>query len=430
MRSISLPAATSMVITNMIGVGVFTSVGFQISGVPSAWAVLSLWLLGGLLSLCGAFCYAELVAMLPQSGGEYHLLREAYHPLVGFMAGWISLVAGFAAPIALSAIAFGKYAQAFGIGLDTRLLAAALVIVIAGLNLSSVGWLGRILTGFTTLKVLLILAFIIGAVVLPGGTHHPFTWTEGDFDLLLSTPYAVSLVYVMFAYEGWNGAAYVAGEVKNPQRNIPLALLLGTLVVTLLYTAVNAVFLWRTPWEAMKGQEDAALIAAHAIFGPAGGKFMGFLIAFGLVSTVASMMLAGSRVNQRMGTDAHFLRALAKVNAAGTPWVAVVLLAAVSLGMLLTGTFHQIMSYVECLLLLSSALAVLAVIVLRVRRPDLPRPFRVPLYPLTPIVFAIMVVYMIRQKALDDHTEILWGLLTLGIGVAVYIVGPRLSKKP
>jgi APA family basic amino acid/polyamine antiporter len=142
------------------------------------------------------------------------------------------------------------------------------------------------------------------------------------------------------------------------------------------------------------------------------------------------MMLAGSRVNQRMGTDAHFLRALATVNQVGTPWVAVVLLAAVSLGMLLTGTFHQIMSYVECLLLVSSALAVLAVIVLRIRRPDLPRPFRVPLYPLTPIVFAIMVIYMIRQKALDDYTEILWGLLTLGIGVVVYVLGNRFSNKP
>jgi basic amino acid/polyamine antiporter, APA family len=416
-----------MVIANMIGVGVFTSVGYQVSGVPSAWPILSLWLVGGVLSICGALCYAELVAMMPRSGGEYHLLREAYHPLAGFLAGWISLLAGFAAPIALSAIAFAKYAQAFGIQADARLLSAALVISVTVLNLTSVKWLGRVLTGFTTLKVLLIIAFIMGAIFIPGGTRNEFTFRPGDADLIWSAPYAVSLVYVMFAYEGWNGAAYVAGDMERPQRNVPIALITGTLIVMALYTTVNAVFLWRTPWDAMAGQEEAALIAAQSIFGPSGGRFMGFLIAFGLVSTVVSMLLAGSRVNQRMGTDAPFLAPLAKVNAAGTPWISVLVVAAVSLAMLLTGTFKQILSYVECLLLLSSAMAVLGVIVLRWRRPHLPRPFRVPLYPLTPIVFAVMVVYMIRQKASDDITEILWGLVTLIVGVAVYFVGSKLK---
>ncbi|MBL9114993.1 MAG: amino acid permease [Verrucomicrobiaceae bacterium] len=430
MNNIKLPAAISMVIANMIGVGVFTSVGYQLAGVPSAWPVLSLWIVGGILSICGALCYAELVAMLPRSGGEYHLLREAYHPLAGFMAGWISLIAGFAAPISLSAMAFAKYAQAFGLQAESRLLAASLVISVAALNLSSVKWLGRVLTGFTTLKVLLILAFIIGAIVLPGGTRNSFTFHPGDEHLLLSTPYAVSLVYVMFAYEGWNGAAYVAGDMDKPQRNVPLALIIGTLIVMALYAAVNAVFLWRTPWDAMRGQEEAALIAAKSIFGDSGGKFMGFLIAFGLVSTVVSMLLAGSRVNQRMGNDAPFLSALAKVNSAGTPWISVLVVAAVSLGMLLTGTFQQILSYVECLLLASSGMAVIGVIVLRWRKPDLPRPFRVPLYPLTPLVFAVMVIYMIRQKAFDDITEIVWGLLTLLVGVVVYFIGSKLKPIP
>lgn len=427
-KYISLSAAVSMVIANMIGVGVFTSVGFQVGGLPSAWVILSLWLLGGLLSLCGALCYAELVAMMPRSGGEYHLLREAYHPLIGFLAGWISLVAGFSAPIALAAMAFAKYAQHFGLQADTTLLAGSLVIGVAALNLGSVHWLGRVLTGFTALKVLLIIGFIVGALVLPGGTHNAFSWKLDDAHLLLSTPYAVSLVYVMFAYEGWNGAAYVAGEVHHPQRNIPLALLIGTLAVTLLYAAVNAVFLWRTPWVAMENKEEAALIAAAFIFGPTGGRFMGFLIAFGLISTVASMLWAGSRVNQRMGEDAPFLAVLARTNAAGTPWVAVLVVTAASLAMLFTGTFRQILSYVECLLLLSSALAVIGVIVLRARRPELERPFRVPLYPLTPLLFAVMVAYMIKQKAVDDAAELVWGALTLAAGAAVYFIGPRLHS--
>jgi APA family basic amino acid/polyamine antiporter len=345
---------------------------------------------------------------------------------VGFLAGWISLIAGFAAPIALASMAFGKYAQAFGLEMESRLLAGSLIVAVAALNLSSVKWLGRVLTSFTLLKVLLILAFILGAIFIPGGTYNSFTFKPGDEKLFLSTSYAVSLVYVMFAYEGWNGAAYVAGEMEKPQRNVPLAMLIGTVAVMLLYTAVNAVFLWRTPWEAMKNQEEAALIAAQAIFGPQGGRFMGFLIAFGLVSTVVSMLLAGSRVNQRMGVDAPFLRLLALQNAAGTPWVSVLLLMAVSLAMLLSGTFQQILSYVECLLLASSCLAVLGVIVMRWRRPEAPRPFRVPLYPVMPLVFALVVIYMIRQKALDDPTELLWGLATLAVGSVVYFLGHRI----
>jgi len=415
-----------MVIANMIGVGVFTSVGFQVSGLPSAWVILSLWLVGGILSLCGALCYAELVAMMPRSGGEYHLLREAYHPLAGFLAGWVSLVAGFAAPIALSSMAFAKYAQHFGLNADTFLLAGSLVLAVAALNLASVKWLGRVLTGFTALKVLLILGFIGGALLLQDRPRNTFTWEMNDAHLLLSTPYAVSLVYVMFAYEGWNGAAYVAGEVKEPQRTIPLALLCGTLLVTLLYAAVNAVFLWCTPWDQIANKEEAALIAANAIFGSTGGKFMGFLIAFGLISTVASMLWAGSRVNQRMGQDAPFLSALARTNEAGTPWVAVLVVAAVALLMLGTGTFRQILSYVQCLLLLSSGLAVLGVVVMRLRRPELPRPFRVPLYPITPLLFILMAGYMIRQKAIDGLTELTWGLATLVLGGVVYFCGPRL----
>jgi basic amino acid/polyamine antiporter, APA family len=427
-KHINFSAAVSMVIANMIGVGVFTSVGFQVSGLPSAWVILSLWLVGGVLSLCGALCYAELVAMMPRSGGEYHLLREVYHPLVGFLAGWVSLVAGFAAPISLAAMAFAKYAQHFGVNVETRVLAASLVIAVAALNLVSVGWLGRVLTGFTLLKVLLIFGFITGAIMIPEVPRNTWVWSADDVALLWTTPYAVSMVYVMFAYEGWNGAAYVAGEVKDPQRTIPLALLTGTVLVTLLYAAVNAVFLWTTPWQSIANKEEAALIVAGTIFGPAGGKFMGFLIAFGLISTVASMLWAGSRVNQRMGQDTPFLSLLARTTTAGTPWVAVLTVAAMALAMLTTGTFRQILSYVQCLLLLSSALAVGGVIVMRLRFPSRHRPFLVPLYPLTPLLFIGMAGYMIWQKSQDGLTELMWGGVTLLSGGIVYFIGPRLHS--
>lgn len=422
-------AATCMVIANMIGTGVFTSVGFQISGLPSAPPVLALWMIGGLVSLCGALCYAELVAMMPRSGGEYHLLRESYHPIVGFMAGWISLVAGFAAPIALASAAFARYAQAFGAPAHEQLLAASLVIAVSAVNLGSDKILGRFLSGFTVMKVLLILAFIAGAIFLPGGgVHNDLMPKAGDAALYASPAFAISLVYVMYAYEGWNGAVYVAGEVKEPERNMPRALIIGTVVVTVLYVAVNTVFLWRAPWAAMEGKPEAALIAAQSIFGDTGGKFMGFLIAFGLISTVASMICAGSRVNERMGEDVPFLKVLAYQNKLGVPVVSVLLVAAMSLIMLLTQTFDEVMRYVECLLLSSSCLAVLAVIWLRIRRPNAHRPFRVPLYPLTPLLFAGMTVYMITFMAQKHLKELGWGLVTLGAGLVVYFVGTWWEK--
>jgi APA family basic amino acid/polyamine antiporter len=421
-------AATCMVVANMIGVGVFTSVGFQIGGLPSSAPVLALWLIGGVLSLCGALCYAELVAMMPRSGGEYHLLREAYHPLVGFMAGWISLVAGFSAPIALAASAFAKYAQQFGVNMQEQLLAAALVIFMTAMNLTNDRWFGRFLGGVTVLKVFLILAFIAGAVFLPGGVHNDLLPKAGDQALYFSPAFAISLIYVMYAYEGWNGAAYVAGEVQEPQKNMPRALITGTIIVTILYVALNAVFLWRAPWDQMANKPEAALIAAQSIFGATGGKFMGFLIAFGLISTVASMICAGSRVNERMGEDVPFLKALAYQNKAGTPVASVLLVAGMSLLMLLTRTFEEVLRYVECLLVSSSCLAVLAVIWLRIRKPDAPRPFRVPLYPITPTLFAGMTIYMIWFMAGQHPKELLAGLATLGVGLAVYAVGTQWQR--
>jgi APA family basic amino acid/polyamine antiporter len=421
-------AATCMVVANMIGVGVFTSVGFQLPGLPSAMPILTLWALGGLLSLCGALCYAEIVAMSPRSGGEYHLLREAYHPIAGFLAGWISLVAGFAAPIALAASAFAKYAQAFGVNAESHVLAAALVIAVAAVNLTDDKILGRFLSGFTIVKVLLILAFIAGAIFLPGGVHNSLAPHTGDGALFVSPAFAISLVYVMYAYEGWNGAAYVAGEVEDPRKNMPRALVIGTVIVTLLYVAVHAVFLWRAPWAAMEGKPEAALIAAQSIFGETGGKFMGFLIAFGLISTVASMICAGSRVNERMGEDVPFLKLLAYQNKAGTPVVAVLLVTAMSLVMLFTKTFEEVLRYVECLLLLSSCLAVLSVIWLRIRKPDAPRPFRVPLFPITPLLFASMTGYMMWFMGHQHLNELVYGLVTLGAGLVVYVAGTLWQK--
>jgi basic amino acid/polyamine antiporter, APA family len=420
-KTISLPSAVSLVITSMIGVGVFTSVGFQLLGLPSGFAILMLWVVGGIVSLCGALCYAELVAMMPKSGGEYHILREAYHPMAGFLAGWISITAGFAAPIAAVAMAFSKYAHTLGLNaMPQNVMAAVLIVGIAGIHFGSLRFIGGFLTATTFLKVGLILAFLVGALFVSKGQSPSLAPKAGDFALITSPSFATSLVYVMFAYLGWNGAAYVASEVRDPQRNVPLAFCLGILIVMVLYIVLNAVFLWCTPWDAMKGQVEAGIIAAKSIFGETGGQFMGGLIAFGIISTVAGFTWAGSRVNQRIGQDFASLGFLANLNRYGAPAIALVLQTVMSLVMLFSGTFDQVINYLMSQLILCSMLAVLAVPIMRWRAPQVERPFRVPLYPVPPVIFLGVSLWMLVFQVRARPVETAWGLLTLVIGSVVY----------
>lgn len=421
-KTISLPSAISLVITSMIGVGVFTSVGFQLLGLPSGFPVMMLWVVGGLVSLCGALCYAELVAMLPRSGGEYHILREAYHPVAGFLAGWVSMTAGFAAPIAGIAMVFGKYVSTLGLAVQPNTIAAVLIVFIALLHLGTLRFIGGFLTTMTFLKVALIVAFIVGAFFISGEQQGSLVPKAGDWKLIASPDFATSLVYVMFAYLGWNGAAYVAGEVRNPQRIIPLSFTLGIVIVMALYIALNAVFLWRTPWDAMRGKEEAGLIAAQAVFGERGGWWMGALISFGIISTVAGFTWSGSRVNQRMGQDMAGLSFLSRVNRWGAPHIALLVQTGISLMLLYSGTFDQVINYLMCLLQISAMLAVLAVMVMRWRRPDLDRPFRTPLYPLPPLVFAAASLWILHFQSQKYPELFLWSAVTIVIGLAVFFV--------
>src|SRR5467141_2401927 len=230
-RTIGLVTACSIVIANIIGTGIFTSLGFQLADIQSGFALLMLWIVGGITALCGAICYGELSATLPRSGGEYHFLSEIYHPAVGFMAGFVSATVGFAAPIALAAMAFGKYFQGvFNFG-SPVLLSFAVVWLIALVHLSGLKF-GSVFQNLSTLVKLLLIAVLIGAglFVVP---KQPIAFlpARGDAMSIFGAPFAVALVYVMYSYSGWNAASYIIGEIKRPEKNVPRSLLAGTLVV-------------------------------------------------------------------------------------------------------------------------------------------------------------------------------------------------------
>jgi APA family basic amino acid/polyamine antiporter len=424
-RTVSLLTATCIVIADMIGTGVFTSLGFQVGDLPSGFAILALWAVGGVCALCGALCYGELAATLPRSGGEYHFLGTIYHPAAGFLAGWISATVGFAAPVALAAMAFGKYLAPLLPGPSALLLSLAVLWAPTALLLAGARIGSAFLNAATLLKVALILA-IIGAAFL--ATHaQPVTFlpAAGDARLIASAPFAVSLVYVMYAYSGWNGSVYIVGEIREPGRNLPLSLGLGTLVVTVLYLALNAAFLRSTPAAELAGKVEIGLIAGGHIFGADGARVMALLIGTGLVSAIAAMMWTGPRVTMTMGEDWRALRWLAHRNGHGTPTRAIVVQAAIATALLLTASFEKVLTYVQLSLVCCSFATVLGVIVLRRTQPDLPRPYRAWGYPLTPLVFLAISAWMMIHVVRSNPVESLAGLATMALGLLVYFLSPR-----
>lgn len=420
---ISWWTATAVVVANMVGTGVFTSLGFQVGLIPSVFPILLLWTIGGVVALCGALCYGELAAALPRSGGEYHFLSRTFHPALGFLSGWLSVTVGFAAPTALAAMAFGTYLHGVLPGVPVLLASLTLVWLISAVHLTSVRGGSRFQNLFTGVKLLLLLGFIFAGALLGAPQPVPFAPIPGDSALVFSAPFAVSLVYVMYAYSGWNAATYIVNEIDDPRRNVPRALVAGTVLVALLYVAVNAVFLRVSPMGKLTGQLEVGLIVGREIFGDAGGRVVGSLICVGLVSSVSAMIWIGPRVAQTMGEDFPALRWFAqRDNAAGVPRVALVFQLAVVTALLLTATFQVVLVYIQFGLILSSFLTVLGVVVLRWREPDLPRPYRVWGYPLTPLLFLTISGYMLFYVAKSQPWETLAGLGTLGLGLLVYFL--------
>ena len=424
-RTVGFFTACGIVIANIIGTGVFTSLGFQVADIHSGFALLMLWIVGGIAALCGALCYGELSAALPRSGGEYHFLSEIYHPALGFMAGFISATVGFAAPIALAAMAFGKYFHGvFNFG-SPILLSFVTVWIVALFHFGNLR-LGSTFQNVWTLVKLLLIAALIGAGLLIE-EKQPITFLPhaADTMAIFSGPFAVALVYVMYSYSGWNASSYIIGEVKNPERNVPRSLLVGTTIVMAAYVLLNAVFLATAPQDEMRGQLEVGLIAGKHIFGENGGRIVGAVICLGLISAISSMTWIGPRVTMSMGEDHWLLRFLGRKNAEGVPANAVLVQLLIVNLLLLTRSFELVVIYIQFALLLCSLLTVIGVVVLRMARPEIARPYRVWLYPIPPIIFAAITVWMMVYLLRSKTTESIAGLATAIAGFLLYFCARR-----
>lgn len=403
---IGVSTASTFVIANMIGVGVFTSLGFQLLATTNPIAIALIWLIGGLTALCGAIVYSELGAAMPRSGGEYHYLSEIYHPAVGFLSGWVSLAVGFAAPVALSCMALSSYVCSLYPTLNPQVLGISVLTVITLVHFYSIKMGTTMQNILTAAKILIIVVFIAaGLFAAPDGAANFATVSDFKADDVLSAGFAVSLIWVYYAYSGWNAAAYISGDIRNPRRNVPMAMMASTMFVTLLYLGLNLVFLRTTPIDELTGQVEIGLISATHIFGTQGGAIMGLLIALMLTSSISSMVYVGPRVAQTMGEDHRIFRFLTRHNSRGCPSAAIALQWFISLTMILTDSFKEVTEYTGIVISFCSLLTVGGVFVHRWRYPKAERPYRTFLYPLTPIVFCIVIVWSIVYLMQVDFSK-------------------------
>ncbi len=427
--TVSATTATAIVVADMVGVGVFTSLGFQVQDIRSGFSLVLLWAVGGVVALCGVFSYSELAALYPRSSGEYSYLTHAYHPALGFMAGWLSVTVGFAAPVALAAMAFGGYAKSILPGAPPLPLALGVTWVVSLVGLGGIRPSSVFQMVWTVLKVALIAAFLAAGIVT--GTPQPISFAPSTADIseVISGPFAIGLIFVMYSYSGWNAATYIVGEMRDPQRTLPPALLAGTSIVIFLYVALNALFLYTTPLTKLAGQLEVAMISGTQIFGDLGGRMVGALICIGLVSSIAAMMWIGPRVTVKMAEDMAVLRVFARKSASGAPTAAILLQLGIANLLLLSGSFEAVLDLIQFSLLTCSFLAVLGVIKLRITRPGLKRPYRAWGYPVTPLVFLSVTAFMMYHLVMERPIESFAGVLMMASGLLLYAVStkPRLA---
>ncbi len=415
-RVLTLIPASSIVVASMVGTGIFTTTGLMIQMGAGGGDVLLAWLLGGVVALCGALCYGEIGANLPRSGGEYFYLSRLLHPSLGVMSGWVSLVVGFAAPIAASAMAMHLYLARIVPNWPVRSMAVLTIILLSVLHSFDVRLGGKVLSSLIAVQVILLLAFIVGALFR---SNQVASFTQFNPSFWSSSAFAVVLIFVSFAYSGWNAAAYVGGEIANAQTTLPRSLLLGAGAVGVLYVLVNVSYLSAVPTAQLSGVKEVAHDVAQRLWGTTGGNLTSALIALTLISPVSAMIMIGPRVLEAMSTDGFMPRSFSRLNRRKVPATAVFVQAALAAMIAVTSSFGPLLIYIGFTLTIFAALTVLSLFRLR-RRADIKRVCVG--YPVTPLIFLAFALWATVWSVRAQPIPALAVLATLLVGYIAYAI--------
>ncbi len=429
-KKYSLSVAIALVIANMIGTGVFTSLGYQVGPLPSGFVILMLWLVGGIVALSGAFTYAEIATTLEKSGGEYLFLGKIFHPALGFVGGWMSLLVGFAGAISAVAIAIGEYSKVLT-GIPVKVVGITAIVLVSSIHWFGVKTGGQTQKVLTSIKLGLIAFFCIAPFFVSPNLLSNITFlpSAGDWTLIASPGFAISLVFVVYAYTGWNAAAYIAGNLDNPAKTLPRALILGTLTVTVVYLALNAMFLYSATFDELNGQNDIGNVVAIKLFGSHTGTLFSGIFSIALLSTLSAMTIAGPRVTEAMGEDYPIFKSFTKKNRFDMPYIAILFQAGWAIFLVLVSSFKEIIQYISISLSIFSLLTVIGVFVLRQKVSASERIFSTPLYPLPPLIFIICTCWMIYYVTSDDPKIILYSLATVVPGLILYFAASKTKNR-
>lgn len=432
-RKLGLFPVTNIVIANIIGAGIFTTTGYLMEFLNNPVIMLSLWLVGGIVAFCGAMAFGELGAAFPDAGGEYIFISKLFHPLLGFLSGWLSLIVGFSAPIAASAIGFSSYftwafprlqdwlmlSGTISPDLFSKLLAIMVILAFTLIHSRGIVLGTRVQNTLTLLKVLLVVGLIVLGFAFGEGKIQnvtgapPFRFDFGSWKAM-----GLSLMFIMFAYSGWNSATYIGSEIKDPRRVIPWSLLISTAVVMVLYLLLNLFFVYAVPAGQMVGEPEIGGLAAGKAFGPVAETVISLLISFALFSSLSAFIILGPRVYYRMAKDGYFFKSISAIHPKfKVPSNAVYLQCAIAIVLVLSGTFEQILTYMGFSLGIFPIIAVAGVFKLRRQNKSV---LKLPGFPVIHIVFMLVGVTMLVLAYFERPWESTIAVLTALSGIPVF----------
>ncbi|MGV1001768.1 APC family permease [Empedobacter falsenii] len=417
--------AAALVISNMIGTGVFTSLGYQISDLKNTTSILLLWAIGGLLALIGAFIYSELASKFKQSGGDYIYLSRTFHPVFGYLSSWISLFVGFSAPISLAALAMGKYLNVFGLDLGKE-FAIAMILIVAVFQSFSLNLSSKFQNIFTILKVVFIMVLIaLGFYFAPAVESNAILFDSTWKNELLLPAFATSLVYVTFAYTGWNSASYIVEEIEQPKRNLPKALFIGVIFVTISYVLLNYVFLKHASSVALAGQENVANISFGNLLGN-NVKWVSCFIALQLIATISGYLWIGSRLTQATARENKLWNFMAKENKNRIPVRAIWVHTAISILLIFSGDFEVIFTYTSFVLQILATLAVCTAFFIKQDQLTI---IKSKFFYVLPAIFLAFSLYICYFVLMQKPKESLFGLGIIALGIVLFYFDKRIEKK-